>query len=146
VLPRGDGGYLVAGTYGEYRPSTDIDDLWLASLDPDGAIDWQKRIGNTFMDETGRIALHEEGLVITGEHATSLTGVHRPDVLVARLGLDGTFTGTCSWVNDAAAIAFEVTTPFTVTGFETRNTDGVIVDAHSTFTNADLPVTRMCPE
>jgi len=146
VLPRGGGGYLIAGRTYHERVEDNLHQLWLASLDRDGGIDWQKELGNEYHDMETRAVVHEDGIVIVGNHATSHIGPSQTDVIVARLGLDGSFSGTCAWISDGTLSGSGVTTPLTVTDVEARITDGVIVDAHSTFTDVDLPFTTVCPE
>jgi hypothetical protein len=144
VLPRGDGGFIVSGRTRHDPAEEFLYELWLASMDPDGGIDWQREIGAEHHEGVGVAALHTDGIVIVGRHSMSETSPTLTDVLVARMGLDGTFPSACSWIRDATTTGGSITTLSTLTEEEARITDGVIVDAHCTFTDVDLPVTRRC--
>ncbi len=145
VLPRGDGGYYVSGRT-RHDPSVDyLYELWLASLDADGGIAWQREVGSTHHDGSGVAAVHEDGIVIVGRHSASETSPTLTDVLVARMGLDGSFPGACAWIRDATTTSSTITTAATLTEEAARTTDGRIVGVHSPFTDVDLPVTRQCP-
>ncbi|MBW2262929.1 MAG: hypothetical protein JRG91_13210 [Deltaproteobacteria bacterium] len=146
ILPRADGGFIVSGRTRHDPAEEYLYELWLASLDPDGGIDWQREVGGEHNDGSGVAAMHEDGIVIVGRHSTSHTSSTLTDVLVARMSLDGAFSGTCAWVRDGTTTSIDLTTVTTITDFEARITDGVIVDAHSTFTDVDLPVTVRCSE
>jgi hypothetical protein len=146
VIPRGDGGIIVSGTTRDESFEGIGYNAWVASLDPDGTIAWQKLIGEYQSVRSCFIARNLDGLVVTGEKDTSTSGPSPNDVMVSRFGLDGTFSGTCSWFRDADRVGPEMTTPMTITDIEPRVTDGVIVDAHSTFIDPDLTVTLRCPE
>ena len=144
VVPRGDGGFIVTGRTRHDPAEEFLYEVWVASLDPDGAIDWQREIGSEHHDGSGVAALHGDGIVVVGWHSESETSPSLTDVLVARIGLDGGFPGTCAWIRDGTTTSGDVTTLTVGTDAVARTTDGVIADAHGSFLDVDLPVTRRC--
>jgi len=132
IIARGDGGFLVAGSL---APEETTDKEWLASMDPDGALAWQEYLGEGSMQA---LRLHGDGIVMIGGNAG--------DVLVARIGLDGTFPGACPLVEPASASSTETTATVHDTDLVPLPTTAVVQDARATFVDMDLPYERLCPE
>jgi|GEM_PF-559451 len=87
IYPTADGGYITAG-YTEknggdvmgYHGNTSINDLWVVKLDKDGAIEWQKCLGGTYMETGGYVRVTPDGgYIVAGSSASvdcGFTGNH----------------------------------------------------------------------
>ena len=143
ILPRGDGGFIVVGTA---TVGVSQNEIWIASLDPDGGIGWQKLLGEPEVHDTPFASIEHLGdLVILGSR-DPLTYPRHNDVLVARLGMDGSFAGTCSLLRDASVGSGDVVTWAEATDVTPSASTGTVLDAPAVFSALDTPVELICPE
>jgi len=143
IAPRGGGGYIVSG-----RAQLDLSDnadLWLASLNPDGSIDWQRFIGDGEYDQDFKVAIHAGGLVVAGEHAWYV-GENQFDLTVARLTADGLIPEGCSQISDGTATVGEARMVLEETDDVPLSATGTISDAPAVYTSLSLPGAALCPE
>jgi hypothetical protein len=143
ILPRGDGGFIIVGTaYLELS----YYELWIASLDPDGAISWQKFLGERNLNDGSHASIEHLGdLVILGSQEP-LSSPAPTDVLVARMGMDGSFTGSCTLLRDASVGSEAAITTLTATDVAPSIATGVVLDSAAVFRTLDMPVEILCPE
>ncbi|MBW2262332.1 MAG: hypothetical protein JRG91_10200 [Deltaproteobacteria bacterium] len=145
VAPRAGGGVLVAGFTAPESPSSEYD-MWFASIDPDGTIAAQTKIGGTGELELGMsLFIHRDAPLLLGRHISGGgTGDH--DLLLARLQPDGTLPGTCGLVTDVASTGEDSTAEVLETDVTPLETDGETRSVALTFGIADQPVELLCPE
>lgn len=143
IVPR-TGGVIVEGNAdtsgsGSY-------DMWLASIDEDGTIAWQRNIGTPGGLELGMsLDRHRDGLLLLGRSVVT-GGAGHHDLLVARLGEDGAIDGTCGLMGDGASSAEDSTATVLATDAAAVATTGEVRSVHLTFDGADLPWETLCPE
>ncbi len=89
-----DGGYIVAGTTLSFGSGNA--DAWVFKLDPEGAIVWEKCYGGKDYDAAWSVREMPSslgGYIVAGK--TRSYGAGGDDVLVMRLGADGTIDPSC---------------------------------------------------
>jgi len=148
-----DGSYLVSGTMViEEESGVRHDKLWIASLTPEGEISWQVFIGEWeaatgySIDNWGGQAIHHfDGIVAVSEDVSHTIGT-RPTAVIARLEIDGTFPGECSYIRAAETTSFEAEAVLVESDILVRETTGMTIDAYAVFRDVDLPALSLCPE
>ncbi|MEZ4374077.1 MAG: hypothetical protein R3B07_24870 [Polyangiaceae bacterium] len=102
---RPDRGMVIAGTFsgglqieGESRPATDEFDVYIASLDASGKLDWLYTFGNQSTELMGSVAVSEQGdvfsVVTTLAVADFGDGEHPPGSSLIRLSPSGQFVSS----------------------------------------------------
>lgn len=70
IVASDDGGYLIAGTTdsndGDVAGAHGLTDIWVAGIDADGALSWQRTLGGTGHDQGNAIALLPDGYLVAG--------------------------------------------------------------------------------
>jgi hypothetical protein len=97
-----DGGLLVGGTRNSLGET--FHDTWLAALDPAGGLAWERTVWSDRLEEVHDLRLTGDGglLAVAGGCCTSI---------VVRLGLDGSFDGSCDVLQPTGAVSEVGMTP-----------------------------------
>jgi uncharacterized protein with LGFP repeats len=93
------------------------ENLWIASLDADGAVDWQQHYGGASDDYGSAIAVNSNGDIFAGGNTISYAA-HNSDFWIvspAANGDCGAISATASSVRSAASISFVDTSESLVT-------------------------------
>jgi hypothetical protein len=120
--------------------------MWFASIDPDGTIAAQTKIGGSGSLELGMsLFFHRDEPLVLGRHiAGGGTGDH--DLVLTRLGVDGSLDGACGLVTDVTSTVEDATAEVLETDVAPVETDGTSRSVELTFGTAEQPVERLCPE
>jgi hypothetical protein len=138
------GGVVIEGNVS--TTSAGSYDMWLASIDADGAIAWQRNIGTPDELELGMsLDLHRDGLLLLGRYvATGGFGHH--DLLIMRTGNDGSFAGTCDLVSDGTSTVEDSTATVLATDAAPLETTGESRSVGLTFEGVDISWESLCSE
>jgi len=140
VIGRGDGGCYVCGSHDIGTTSINYQQ-WLASIDPDGTIAWQVFIGRDQEQTAYHLGLHVDGLLVVGKEVSSSS-----DIWMARLGLDGTFSGECPLVSPATVAAIDLPATLRDTGYVLQPTAAIVQETDAiVLTDVDVPGELLCP-
>ncbi|HPD05260.1 MAG TPA: hypothetical protein P5547_08180 [Spirochaetota bacterium] len=101
VLALDDGGCMIAGSKGSSQTNVDI---WVAKIDGNGALQWQRTYGGNQYDEARSIVNVNDGYCIAG--CTESFGNGKEDVYVIKINDDGTVIDSTYFggVNDDRAL------------------------------------------
>jgi uncharacterized delta-60 repeat protein len=152
VAPTSDGGYIVAGysdsTDGDVRGNHGKEDLWVAKLSANGALEWQKSLGGSSYEQAHSIAQTSDGgyLVAGASESTDgdVKGNHgKEDLFVAKLSPKGALEWQRSLGGSQSETAYSVIQTsdggFAVAGFSS-SADG---DAPGDRLSKDFWVARL---
>jgi hypothetical protein len=149
AISGGDGSFIVTGQLQLETPGRRRSNNWLAAISDSGDVIWQYFISDG-VDDWGSDSLaisHHGGIVFATTVETVIVDADNPhDVVLGRLGIDGSFTGDCSLIREAPAIAqdtFAVTFPTTEIPIDTEFRDS---EASVSFIDVDMPIYMLCPD
>src|SRR6218665_890492 len=153
IIQLPDGGYVMGG----YTVSPNVPgyhgncDLWLARLNPEGSVKWQKALGGSLIDQGFQLLLCDNGDYIiagfTGADDGDVTGGHgNCDLWMLRLN----DTGMIKWqktmggalLDRATCIAKTTDNGYVLAGY-TWSSDGDVTQNHG---NDDFWMVRLLPE
>ena len=90
--------------------------------------------------------LHRDEPLILGRLVITFGGIMDHDLLLARLGVDGSLDGACGLVMDGTSTAEDATAEVLETDVVPSETDGTSLAVELTFDTADTEVLMLCPE
>ena len=144
IAPRPGGGFYLAGGNSSDTSTDFLYRMWFGAMDEDGNLEWSRTIQHRYFLAAYDLATLPDGILLVGGGGEG--GVHELDeAVVARLNRDGSFTGDCDLVAPGTFSVEDSTFTIRDTAATLRATDGVLQEAHSTFTAVDVRHGYICP-
>jgi hypothetical protein len=141
IVPEG-GGVVIAGNVSTESGASY--DMWVAAVDTDGNLAWQRNIGQDGELELGiSLGRHAGDLLVLGRYIAA-GGLGHQDFLLVRMGADGSFAGTCELVGDGTSTAEDSTATVLATDAVAADVDVVVGDGEAEVESAEVAHAFLC--